>query len=52
MDHPEVEVVCSDGLRLATVSQGEPDWHVSFRSGVLVHLCVEDGGLKVDRRDS
>ena len=48
----ELEVGFSNGQRLVTVSQGGPDWYVSFRSEATVHLCVEDGILAVDRRDS
>lgn len=50
-DGHELEVGFSNGLRLMTFSQGEPDWCVSFRSGATMHLCIEHGSLKVDRRD-
>jgi|SRR4249919_1978275 len=51
---PELQLGFSNNLWLATfnLSKGQPDWYVSFRSGQTVHLCIENGVLAVDRRDS
>ena len=51
---PELQLGFSNDLWLATfnLSRGQPDWYVSFRSGRTVHLCIENGVLAVDRRDS
>jgi hypothetical protein len=51
---PELLISFDNGMWLATftLSKGQPEWTVTFCEGPTVHLCIEQGRLAVDSRDS
>jgi len=49
---PELQVGFSNGQWIATFSltPGNPEWQVSFRTPATIHLCTQNGRLFIERR--